>query len=107
MKRLAHAPNLALATLWTDMLGSAGIDCQVMRANACSIAGEIPPDQSQPEIWVLDDRSHARALQVLDELRHAPHRHWACPGCQEIIDGPFELCWNCGTPMPALPGDRA
>jgi rRNA maturation endonuclease Nob1 len=27
-------------------------------------------------------------------------RHWACPGCQEIIEGPFEECWRCGTGMP-------
>ncbi len=107
MKRLAYAPNLALATLWTDMLGSAGYACRVMRANACSIAGEIPPDQSQPEIWVVHDALHEQALRELRALQHAPHRHWACPECHEIIDGPFELCWNCGTPMPALPGDQA
>jgi hypothetical protein len=104
MKRLAHAPNLALATLWTDMLCDAGVACRVMRANACSIAGEIPPDQSQPEIWVLDEREHAHALKLFEALRHAPHRHWACPGCHEVIEGPFELCWNCGTAMPAPAG---
>ncbi len=104
MKRLAHAPNLALATLWADMLADAGVDCRVLRAHACAIAGEIPPDQSQPEIWVLDDSDLARARSVLDALRHAPHRHWACPGCREIIDGPFDQCWNCGHAMPAAPG---
>ncbi len=100
MKRLAHAPNLALATLWADMLTAGGIDCRVLREHACAIAGQIPPDQSQPEIWVIDAAEHSRALALLDELRHAPHRHWACPGCHEIIDGPFEQCWNCGTAMP-------
>jgi hypothetical protein len=84
------------------MLGAEGVPCRVLRANACAIAGEIPPDQSQPEIWVLDSSEHERARQLLDELRHAPHRHWACPGCQEIIDGPFAQCWNCGTDMPPL-----
>lgn len=100
MKRLAHAPNLALATLWTDMLGHAGIACRVLRANACAIAGEIPPDQSQPEIWVLDDGELERAQGLLEALRHAPDRRWACPGCHEVIDGPFEQCWQCGTAMP-------
>lgn len=50
MRRLLQAPNLALATLWVDMLGDVGIAATVQRAYASGIAGEIPPDQSLPEI---------------------------------------------------------
>ncbi|MBL8318849.1 MAG: DUF2007 domain-containing protein, partial [Burkholderiaceae bacterium] len=32
MKRLTQAPNLALATLWADMLCQAGFDASVQRA---------------------------------------------------------------------------
>lgn len=96
MRRLLQAPNLALATLWTDMLGDVGIAASVQRAYASGIAGEIPPDQSLPEIWVHDAQQHAQALQLLDEWQHAPHRHWYCPRCHELVDGPFEACWNCG-----------
>ncbi len=98
MKRLLQAPNLALATLWTDMLVDVGIVASVQRAYASGIAGEIPPDQSLPEIWVHDEAQHQTALNLLHEWRHAPHRHWACPRCHEIVDGPFESCWNCGQP---------
>jgi hypothetical protein len=96
MKRLLQAPNLALATLWTDQLASAGIAASVQRAYASSIAGEIPPDQALPEIWVLDDAELGRAQVLLHELRHGRHRHWLCHGCGESVDGPFEQCWNCG-----------
>jgi hypothetical protein len=96
MKRLLQAPNLALATLWADMLSNMGIAANVQRAYASSIAGEIPPDQSLPEVWVADAAQHARALSMLDEWRHAPHRRWACLACHEIVEGPFEQCWNCG-----------
>ena len=41
-----------------------------------------------------------RATALLAEWRHAPHRRWACPACHEIVEGPFEQCWNCGAPMP-------
>jgi Putative prokaryotic signal transducing protein len=100
MKRLTTAPNLALATLWADLLSNAGVPTTVQRQYASSIAGEVPPDQTLPELWVQDgDRlEHARAL--LHELRNPRHRHWACPGCHEVIDGPFEQCWNCGGAMP-------
>jgi hypothetical protein len=100
MKRLLQAPNLALATLWADMLGGAGIAASVQRAYASSIAGEIPPDQALPEVWVMDDSQFDAARALLPALRHPPRRRWACPGCRELIDGPFEQCWNCGHAMP-------
>ncbi len=103
MKRLMTAPNLALATLWADLLTHAGIATSVQRQYASSIAGELPPDQALPELWVLDDAECERARALLHALRHPAHRRWACPGCREQIDGPFEQCWNCGCGMPELP----
>jgi uncharacterized protein YlaI len=96
MKRLLQAPNLALATLWADVLTGAGIAANVQRAYTSSIVGEIPPDQALPEIWVLDDEQHGAAKRLLEELRNSPHHHWLCHGCGESVDGPFEQCWNCG-----------
>ena len=101
MKRLISAPNLALATLWADLLTGAGVATTVQRQYASSIAGEVPPDQTLPELWVQDDHQLERACALLDELRNPPHRHWACANCHEVIDGPFEQCWNCGAAMPA------
>jgi hypothetical protein len=101
MKRLTRAPNLALATLWADMLCNAGIAATVQRMYASSIAGELPPDQALPEVWISEDAELERARVLLHELRHPQHRHWACPKCREVIDGPFDQCWNCGADMPS------
>ena len=101
MKRLTTAPNIALATLWADMLTSGGIAATVQRYFASGIAGEIPPDQALPEIWVTDAAQFNAARLLLHELRHPPHRRWQCDGCGELIDGPFEQCWQCGAQMPA------
>ena len=100
MKRLVQAPNVALATLWADLLCQAGVQASVQRAYASSIAGEIPPDQALPEVWVLDDDEFEPARALLHSLRHLPHRHWLCHACGETVDGPFEECWNCGAAMP-------
>ncbi|CAN5360037.1 hypothetical protein BH11PSE9_BH11PSE9_28920 [soil metagenome] len=100
MKRLTSAPNLALATLWADMLTHGGVPTRVQRAYASSIVGEVPFDQSLPELWVVNDHELEPARKLLHELRHPPHRHWACPSCHEVIKGPFEQCWNCGAAMP-------
>lgn len=100
MKRLVQAPNAAIATLWADMLRQAGIETSVQRYFTGSIAGEIPPDQALPEVWVLDDDEHARATELLHQLRHLPHVNWLCAACGERVDGPFEQCWNCGAMRP-------
>lgn len=101
MRRLLQAPNLAIATLWADQLRSAGIATTVQRAYASSIAGEIPPDQALPEVWVDDAGDHARAQALLAEWLHRPERRWACTRCHEIVEGPFDLCWNCGAAAPS------
>jgi hypothetical protein len=100
VKRLATAPNLAIATLWADLLCRAGVATSVQRAYASSIAGEVPPDQTLPELWIDDEDEFERARRLLDELRNPVARRWHCPACGELVDGPFEQCWNCGGPMP-------
>jgi hypothetical protein len=101
MKKLLQAPNLILATLWADQLSAAGVDASVQRAYASGIAGHIPPDQSLPEVWVDDAAQFDRATALLAEWRSAPCHTWACPACHEIVEGPFEMCWNCGARMPS------
>ncbi len=103
MKRVLQAPNLALATLWADQLCAVGIAASVQRAFTSSIAGELPPDQCLPEVWVTDDEQVGAAGELLHAWQRAPHRHWACPACHEIVEGPFEQCWNCGQAMPGAP----
>jgi hypothetical protein len=101
MIRLITAPNLAIATLWADVLTQAGVPTLVQRAHASSIAGEIPPDQSLPELWLNDPEQLPRARALLHQLQHPVERRWRCPGCGELIEGPFEQCWHCGANMPA------
>ena len=96
MKRLLQAPNLALATLWADMLDNAGVPATVQRAYASGIAGEIPPDQSLPEVWVQDAEQHAQAQALMQAWQQVPHQRWVCAHCDELVEGPFEQCWNCG-----------
>jgi hypothetical protein len=103
MKRLTQAPNIAIASLWADLLNQAGIAASVQRFFASGIAGEIPPDQALPEVWVVDDDQLEPARRLLDDLRRAPQRRWVCRQCQELVEGAFEQCWNCGAVMDAGP----
>ena len=103
MIRLTQAPNLAIATLWADVLKGAGLPVSVQRAFNSGIAGEIPPDQALPELWLQDEHREPEALALLHDLQHPAERRWACPACEEIIDGPFDQCWRCGAAMPHRP----
>lgn len=99
MRRLRQAPNIALATLWVDLLHEAGIATSVQRQFLSGVAGELPPDQCLPEIWVTHDEQHGQAKALLDELLALPQRRWTC-ACGEVVEGGFESCWNCGRAMP-------
>jgi Putative prokaryotic signal transducing protein len=98
MKRLARAPNIALATLWADRLSQAGFAASVQRYYLSGIAGELPPDQCQPEIWLADAAQLEAAQALLNELQNPPQHRWQC-ACGELVEGGFEQCWQCGAAM--------
>ena len=100
MRRLAQAPNLAIATLWADALRSQGIGASVQREFLAAAAGQLPPDQCLPEIWIDDDDMLPQAEALLAELLQPPQHRWQC-GCGELVEGGFEQCWRCGAMMPA------
>jgi hypothetical protein len=99
VRRVTQAPNIAIAALWADTLRQAGIAASVQRQFLSSAAGELPPDQCLPEIWVTHDEQLAAARMLLRELQSLPQRRWLC-ACGELVEGGFESCWNCGLPMP-------
>ncbi|MDM0115290.1 DUF2007 domain-containing protein [Variovorax sp. J22R133] len=98
MRRLAQAPNLAIATLWVHALREEGVNALVQREFLAAAAGQLPPDQCLPEIWVADDDQLALATRLLDALQHRPQRRWHCR-CGEVVEGGFEQCWRCGEMM--------
>ena len=101
MRRLQHAPNAAIAQVWADLLTEAGYPAVVQRLYLAGAAGELPPDQCLPGIWLRHDEHEAPARALLAELARIPQRRWVCPGCGEQVEGGFEQCWNCGAWMPA------
>jgi hypothetical protein len=100
MRRLTRAPNIAIAALWVDALLQAGIPASMQRYFLGAAAGELPPDQCLPEVWISDDAQEAQARELLHALENVPQRRWLC-ACGETVEGGFEACWQCGRPMPA------
>ena len=98
MRRLTQAPNLAIAALWVDTLREAGIAAALNRQFLAGAAGELPPDQCLPEVWVLHEEQEAQARELLRALMDLPQRRWHC-ACGELVEGGFESCWRCGRAM--------
>jgi len=99
MLRLTQAPNLAIATLWADALQVEGIGASVQRQYLSSVAGELPPDQCLPEVWIAYPEQETLARKLLYDLQHVPQHRWHCT-CGELVEGGFEQCWACGAWMP-------
>jgi hypothetical protein len=99
MQRLAQAPNLAIATLWAHALREEGITATVQREYLGAAAGQLPPDQCLPEIWIDDEAQFALARRLLHAMQNRPQRQWHC-ACGEFVEGGFEQCWQCGAMMP-------
>ena len=71
---LAGAPNIAIAALWADLLQQAGLTASVQHYFLGSLAGQLPPDQCPPEIWLTHDHEEARARELLARLQNLPQR---------------------------------
>jgi hypothetical protein len=99
MLRLTQAPNIAIAAFWVDVLRQAGIAASMQRYFLGAAAGELPPDQCLPEIWLMHEEQETQARALLHDLTHGPQRRWVC-ACGETVEGGFDQCWQCGRPMP-------
>ena len=100
MLRLTQAPNIAIAAMWVDTLREAGIDASMQRYFLGAAAGQLPPDQCLPEIWLMHEEQEDQARALLHALGSLPQRRWRC-ACGEEVEGGFESCWHCGRFMPA------
>lgn len=96
---MTQAPNIAIAALWVGALRQAGIEATVQRYYLGAAAGELPPDQCLPEVWVIRDEQEQQARALLRDLSRVPQRRWMC-ACGELVEGGFEECWSCGQLMP-------
>ena len=98
MKRVFSTHNLQLAHHKKNLLEAAGIRAVVKNEILSSAMGELPPAETQPEVWVLNDHDAPRAEQLLIAPPTGPD--WTC-SCGEKLGGQFTQCWKCGAYRPA------
>lgn len=97
MKLIYSAPTLFQVTLVHDALEYAGVQTELRNEFAGGAAGELAPQDTWPELWLVDNEREARARQVIKELEsEADAPDWVCRECGSDNPAGFEICWSCG-----------
>lgn len=98
MMRLYRAQHLVEASHIKNLLDSASIHAFLRNENLVRLSGEVPFDQTWPEVWIEDDAKAGEARALIAETRvsqrYAPA--WTCAACGEWLEGQFSACWKCG-----------
>ena len=99
MRKIYTSENKVKIYLLKSSLEQNGIQCFIKNENP-PLAGEIPPVMAWPELWVMNDEDLPGAEKIIQsEIESDPKtkNKWTCPGCGELLEGQFEICWKCGS----------
>ena len=103
MRKVYTSDNIAVIGLVRQVLEHHAIGCIVRNEFLLGGAGELPINETWPEIWVTDDRDFDRACDLVNAVT-APEApadpQWRCGSCGESIEGQFTDCWRCGAARP-------
>nr|WP_299243890.1 DUF2007 domain-containing protein [uncultured Halomonas sp.] len=89
-----------------NVLENAGLPCELRNMTLGGGAGELPLGECEPEVWVAP-HNRARAETLIEEALNGPREPaqvWRCPRCDELLEGVFDTCWQCGRAKPAGSG---
>jgi hypothetical protein len=109
MRRIWSAMTSVPIDILREMLEAEGIACIVRNRELSITAGEVPPIETWPSLWVVDDARADEAERIVASVMRdeSPGEAWTCPTCGETIDGHFAACWRCArTETPPDTDDR-
>ena len=97
MIKVFSAQDFIEVAFWKNYLEQQGIACQIKNEFIGGAAGELPPIECWPELWIDDDRDEAIAKKHLlsDPLGEQQLATWECAFCGEQSEGQFTHCWFC------------
>ena len=107
MRKVYTSDNSAIIGHARQVLENHSIPCVVRNDFLLGGAGELPVNETWPELWVIDDRDVDRARALVDGIVAAAHASgppWRCASCGEHMEGQFTDCWSCGASRPDTGG---
>ncbi|WP_296044037.1 DUF2007 domain-containing protein [uncultured Alteromonas sp.] len=82
-----------------DALTTQGIPCVVRNQFISGAMGELPAQDLEPELRLINGDDLVFAEAVLKSLKEDSDAvAWVCKTCHEPQDAEFNLCWNCQSP---------
>jgi hypothetical protein len=99
MKKVYSAKDPLMVAHLKNVLATFGIHCVTRKIDLLSAAGELPPTECWPELWIINDEKLARAKAIIRKTLaplESVKKPWRCAGCGEELEGQFTECWNCG-----------
>ena len=103
MRKVYATDNSAIIGHARQVLENHAIPCVVRNDFLLGGAGELPVNETWPEVWVIDDRDFDRARALVAAIVAAAHESeppWRCASCGEQMEGQFTDCWRCGASRP-------
>lgn len=99
LKLFSHDDRFLIQQLRSE-LEAAGIPHLLKNEYASGAVGELPWQDTQLEVWLVDEEWYDKAAKILATLHPArmSREGWTCPSCGEQNDGHFGLCWQCQAP---------
>tara|TARA_Y100001935_G_scaffold222867_2_gene197905 strand:+ start:1521 stop:1838 length:318 start_codon:yes stop_codon:yes gene_type:complete len=100
MKRIYQAKDDIEAQLIIDYLKQSSVEAVVFDQYQSGAAGELSAVKF-PWIWLLRPKDFPYAKQLIDQYQENDNRDnneisWECGNCDLLIEGQFNICWNCG-----------
>ena len=103
MKKVYSSDNYMLVGHLRQVLENHHIECVTRNEFLIGGAGELPPTECWPELWVVEDYQYERARELIESFLDAsaePRGEWRCERCGERLEGQFTQCWRCGADKP-------
>jgi anaerobic ribonucleoside-triphosphate reductase len=105
MLRVYTGEVLALVEIMKSVLKMHNIESYIKNQYLSAAVGEIPPQESWPQLWV-SDQDFERAKRIIEDAESDSMQSqeiFICPKCGEEIEGQFAKCWNCGSDILEIP----
>ena len=99
MKKVYSSQDSLMIWHLKNILENHGIHPMLKGEYLGGVAGEVPPIECWPELWVVEDSQYDQARKIIETAlssKGSTSQPWKCPGCSEEIEGQFTECWNCG-----------
>ena len=103
MRKVYTSDNSAIIGHLRQVLEGHAVRCVVRNDFLLGGAGELPVNETWPEIWIVDDEDFDRARALVDAIVATEHQSeppWRCESCGEQMEGQFTDCWRCGAARP-------